>query len=648
MYDVARDDNRNGDRVGLLQTVLLLAAVPAAIWIWRRNRKLALAILAAALAGLLLFFLLTPWSDWLWRIGGDVTARLLYRTRLMGAEALAAAVAGGLSVAALPSRLHRWVAGGLAAVLLLAAFPSLYVQYQHAYASFAPPVDKTDVRAMEIRHGGTALTAFGEFEPAWRTVPFDEALQGQLGADFDPARRPFANAPGEIAVQSAQVRNQSWDLGLSAPQAVTATLNLLYYPRWNAQLDGQPVSLSPQPETGYVQVSIPAGAARASLALRANDRRVGGPDHQRVSLRCAMCRGRACARATQALPRGTEAIQAADAYRYTIAVPVLLGLTALLVFKFAVLDPYTTWFRCVSTPERVCGAQSTVNVAFQGAPRLRGYSVDSYDLPAGGELRLRLYWEAQEGNDRPLAAFVHVRNASPEQAASPYSEYGVWAQQERSSWGVLKSTELVPGKLYEDGYSLKLPAGYSSRRILSGGRVVRPGDGRADRRGARDRAAAAAHPVAFGAAAKPAGDPPMTLPASPARGGSDSSTDAGADASRSVFPLRLRWLIAAGPALVFAVILIRTAWMSDDAYITLRTVDNFVHGYGLTWNVAERVQSYTHPLWMFLLSAVYFVTREAYYSTMALGAVVSLAALILLVRFVAVSALVRARSGALP
>lgn len=48
-------------------------------------------------------------------------------------------------------------------------------------------------------------------------------------------------------------------------------------------------------------------------------------------------------------------------------------------------------------------------------------------------------------------------------------------------------------------------------------------------------------------------------------------------------------------------ILIRNLWVSDDAFITLRTVDNFLHGYGLVWNVGERVQAYTHPLWMFVL-----------------------------------------------
>lgn len=92
---------------------------------------------------------------------------------------------------------------------------------------------------------------------------------------------------------------------------------------------------------------------------------------------------------------------------------------------------------------------------------------------------------------------------------------------------------------------------------------------------------------------------------------------------------RLRWLIVAALLVVFALILVRTAWMSDDAYITLRSVDNLIHGYGPTWNVAERVQSFTHPLWMLLLSAAYFITREAFFTTIVISIVLSLVVLFL-------------------
>ncbi len=88
--------------------------------------------------------------------------------------------------------------------------------------------------------------------------------------------------------------------------------------------------------------------------------------------------------------------------------------------------------------------------------------------------------------------------------------------------------------------------------------------------------------------------------------------------------------------LAFAVVFVRTSWICDDAYITLRVVDNFVNGMGLRWNTDERVQAYTNPLWLLLLSVPYYFTREAYPTTLALSAVVSLSA-VCIVLFAAAS-----------
>lgn len=46
---------------------------------------------------------------------------------------------------------------------------------------------------------------------------------------------------------------------------------------------------------------------------------------------------------------------------------------------------------------------------------------------------------------------------------------------------------------------------------------------------------------------------------------------------------------------------IARAWIADDAAITVRSVDNLLHGYGWRWNVSERVQSFTHPLWAMMI-----------------------------------------------
>jgi arabinofuranosyltransferase len=71
--------------------------------------------------------------------------------------------------------------------------------------------------------------------------------------------------------------------------------------------------------------------------------------------------------------------------------------------------------------------------------------------------------------------------------------------------------------------------------------------------------------------------------------------------------------------LVFTYIFLANAWLGDDAYITFRVVDNFIGGHGLTFNPDERVQAYTHPLWMLLLSAAYAVTSDLFFTTLAIS-----------------------------
>ena len=85
-------------------------------------------------------------------------------------------------------------------------------------------------------------------------------------------------------------------------------------------------------------------------------------------------------------------------------------------------------------------------------------------------------------------------------------------------------------------------------------------------------------------------------------------------------------------ALLFLLVLLRTAWISDDAAITLRTVLNFVNGYGPTFNVDERVQAYTHPLWFFILTFGTLISGSVFYTTFFTSLTLSAIALGLLLR----------------
>lgn len=88
----------------------------------------------------------------------------------------------------------------------------------------------------------------------------------------------------------------------------------------------------------------------------------------------------------------------------------------------------------------------------------------------------------------------------------------------------------------------------------------------------------------------------------------------------------LQWVLLAITSLAILARAASSAWVGEDALITFRVIDNFVNGHGLRWNVDQRVQVYTHPLWMLLNACAYFFTREVPYTATALGLGFSLAA----------------------
>ena len=88
----------------------------------------------------------------------------------------------------------------------------------------------------------------------------------------------------------------------------------------------------------------------------------------------------------------------------------------------------------------------------------------------------------------------------------------------------------------------------------------------------------------------------------------------------------LPYLVLVG---VLLLLVIRRAWVTEDAYITFRVADNFIHGYGLTFNTIERVQAYTHPLWTLIFSFFYLFSREAFYTSIALCFGMTAAAILL-------------------
>ncbi len=74
------------------------------------------------------------------------------------------------------------------------------------------------------------------------------------------------------------------------------------------------------------------------------------------------------------------------------------------------------------------------------------------------------------------------------------------------------------------------------------------------------------------------------------------------------------------------------AWVTEDAYISFRTLDNLINGYGLTWNVEQRVQVFTHPLWLFLHVPFYWITHEVYFTTLLISILCDIGAIMIAIQ----------------
>jgi hypothetical protein len=459
VFDVVRGNNAIGDRVGWLHLLFGLLGVPVAVVAWRRGKHhLALWGVAATGVALLVFWLLTQWSTDVWILFDPILQPLEFRMRLMGLLALALALLGGAAVALLPARAQPTIGAALVVLLIVVTLPSLYVNLQHRHARFGHPITMQEVRAAEIQLQGNAFTSFGENTPRWLPRLLDASVADQT------ATSPLAEIPSGVQVSNAEVRNGSWDLNIQAAEPTTLTLNLLYYPRWRAAVDGQPTPVTVQVESGYAQVAVPAGTHSVTLRYARTTAEWAGlfiSGSVLLLLIVLLIRSvgnvvrQSSSRTALPLARIDNNPRLAVSSTTTFwLLPVLV--TAALAFKIFYVDPHTTWFRCVSAETHVCGADTSVDIPFVGGPRLRGYSVPSYTIAAGERMRLSLIWQAEPNLPR-LRSFVHIRNSQPNWPTEPDSGSEVWTQENHDVPGGILTTNYLPGRLYREEFWVPIP-----------------------------------------------------------------------------------------------------------------------------------------------------------------------------------------------
>ena len=87
----------------------------------------------------------------------------------------------------------------------------------------------------------------------------------------------------------------------------------------------------------------------------------------------------------------------------------------------------------------------------------------------------------------------------------------------------------------------------------------------------------------------------------------------------AVVPNRLS-VVLAGATYAFAVgMFLKNAWVTEDAYIIFRSVEQVFAGNGPVWNPHERVQAFTSPLWFGLLVLSRILFADLYLNAVALS-----------------------------
>jgi arabinofuranosyltransferase len=120
----------------------------------------------------------------------------------------------------------------------------------------------------------------------------------------------------------------------------------------------------------------------------------------------------------------------------------------------------------------------------------------------------------------------------------------------------------------------------------------------------------------------------LTVPVDASRW--EPSLDAPSPAARAFLDAALPFLAVAW----FLVIAATRAWLCDDAFVSFRVADHFVHGRGLVYNAGERVQGFTNPLWVLLYAIPHALPGDPYLQGVALCLAVSgAAAAVLVYRF---------------
>lgn len=245
---------------------LIVAGVNAKTKHWRSL----LLLLAGCVA--VSAFLATSASLWVWE-AAPLLSIVLFPQRFMYVAGLFLALMAGVGATVVLSRFNGYIeAGAVAAfalVVTLYVLPVMTVGYltEDELGEVETIRDLHDIE----RAGYLGATSNGEFLPAWVSErPHSWQLTDRFYTDDNIARL--------LENQSVSVQSQEWgltsaNLEIEVQEATTLRFEWLYFPGWQAEINGQPAEVYPIDAQGFTAVDVPQGQQSIAVVFGATPMR---------------------------------------------------------------------------------------------------------------------------------------------------------------------------------------------------------------------------------------------------------------------------------------------------------------------------------------------------------------------------------------
>ena len=334
--------------------------------------------------------------------------------RYLGPAAFCLALLAGAGVSSAPTEnppaksvrsvekvVHFIVTLGLMATLIAANLGWFFP------ASCAAPVDTSPAAmiAWERATDTLGMTAKGEYLPIWvERFPDSAALDAAYAAGGPITRLDADVVPPGAAVTLADYGALRAVIELTTPEAFQARYLAFYYPGWQVTVDGVPVDVKPEAETGLVTFPVPAGAHRLEVRFGETPLRLIADGISALSL--VLLVGLVLARIKNHEIRNTnyELRITNHASRITpfIAISFVVAGLAVVAVKLLVVDQNVGLWRStrLQADGTLTGIETPAQVNFGGRALLLGYDIpETFAADAAPEVTL--YWRAlhPEGRD---------------------------------------------------------------------------------------------------------------------------------------------------------------------------------------------------------------------------------------------------------